>query len=123
MEQPVEKKAKKSALAELFEEEDKVITTQVDEPEPGNIRALKEVNDYRAIHGITTDGDPLHFWQMNQLQFPMLSQMATKYLCVQGSSVPSERVFSSAGDILRKERANLDPDLADILIFLKMNTD
>ena len=41
---------------------------------------------------------------------PMLSRMATKYLCVQGSSVPSERVFSSAGDILRCERARLDPE-------------
>jgi len=81
------------------------------------------VEDYRATRGITSDMAPLIFWQTNQFRFPMLCLLATKYLCVEGSSVPSERVFSSAGDILRSERARLDPERADMLIFLKMNAE
>ncbi|KAF3859394.1 hypothetical protein F7725_021793, partial [Dissostichus mawsoni] len=81
---------KKSGLAELFEEEDEVLITHVEAPESDHMRAFKEVEDYRATRGITSDMDPLIFWQTNQFRFPMLCLLATKFLCVQGSSVPSK---------------------------------
>ncbi|KAG7278419.1 hypothetical protein CRUP_026970 [Coryphaenoides rupestris] len=34
---------------------------------------------------------------------------------------PSERVFSTAGDIVTAKRSTLSPDNVDILIFLKKN--
>ncbi|KAK5922881.1 hypothetical protein CgunFtcFv8_020109 [Champsocephalus gunnari] len=115
------RKIRKSGLAELFEEEDEVLITQVEAPESDHMCAFKEVEDYCATRGIISDMDTLLFWQTNRFRFPMLCLLATKYLCVQGSSVPSERVFSSAGDILCSERARLDPERADMLIFLKTN--
>ena len=60
------------------------------------------------------------------ITFPMLYKLAMKYLCIQATSVPSERVFSSlstAGDIVTAERARIDSELVDSMIFLKKNVD
>ena len=43
------------------------------------------------------------------------------YLTVPATSVSSERVFSTAGDIVTAQRANLKPKQIDELIFLKKN--
>ena len=44
--------------------------------------------------------------------------MTKTYLCVQASLVASERVFSTAGDIVTATRSCLDPQHVDHLIFL-----
>lgn len=50
-----------------------------------------------------------------------MSKLVRKYLCVLGTSVRSEQVFSSAGNIVNKKRAVLDPDHVDRLVFLANN--
>ena len=52
--------------------------------------------------------------------YPNIRQVMFKYVSVPASSVPSERVFSSAGEVL-KGREALDPDNANLLIFLYQN--
>ena len=37
--------------------------------------------------------------------------------------MPSERVFSTAGDIVTAERAKIDPEMVDSMIFLTKNVD
>ena len=68
---------------------------------------------------------PLHFWKEKADDFPSLASLAGLYLCVQASSVASERMFSSAGssagDIVTATGACLDPENVDLLIFLKKN--
>ena len=44
--------------------------------------------------------------------------MARRYLCVPATSAPSERLFSAAGLTIAKDRASLNPETADALIFL-----
>jgi len=64
---------------------------------------------------------PLFWWKAHEKQFPRLAMLARKYLACPGSSTPSERVFSTSGDIISDSRSRMDPDLADYLIFLSSN--
>ena len=52
---------------------------------------------------------------------PILAQVARAILCVPGSSVPSERVFSKAGELLNKRRSSLKNNHVDMLLFLNKN--
>ncbi|CAI6355517.1 unnamed protein product [Macrosiphum euphorbiae] len=54
-------------------------------------------------------------------EFPTVVKLATKYLCIQGTSVPSERIFSCAGNVITDHRSSLSLDHAEELIFLSMN--
>ncbi|KAK0145655.1 Zinc finger BED domain-containing protein 1 [Merluccius polli] len=81
----------------------------------------EEVAYYQAASGIQVDGDPLNWWKINECRYPHVAMMARCYLAVPGTSVPSERVFSTAGDIVTAKRSTLSPGNADILIFLKKN--
>jgi hypothetical protein len=40
---------------------------------------------------------------------------------MQGTSVPSERIFCTAGDLASAHRACLDPDNVEMIIFVKTN--
>ena len=79
----------------------------------------EEVAYYRAASGIPIDGDPLNWWKTNEGKYPHVAMMAKCYLAVPGTSVPSDRVFSTEGDIVTAKRSTLSPGIADILIFLK----
>ena len=50
---------------------------------------------------------PLEWWGKNEERFPFLSQVALRVLCTPAMSVPSERVFSSAGLIVNKLQSML----------------
>ena len=64
--------------------------------------------------------DIIPWWRGNQYQFPTLANIMMKYLNTPATSVPSERVFSSAGKVYQK-RASLTAENANILIFLYHN--
>lgn len=80
-----------------------------------------ELTKYKTMGKISMKNDPLEFWRLYRGSLPHLSEVALKYLCVQASSVPSERVFSTAGDTVTAERSRLDPSKVDMVIFLKKN--
>ncbi|XP_073491217.1 E3 SUMO-protein ligase ZBED1-like [Aquarana catesbeiana] len=109
---------KKLAMAELFGET--FATSSKDNKTPADI-IKEEVASYLAASGITVDGDPLTWWKSNECRYPHIATMARCYLAVPGSSVPSERVFSTAGDIVTATRSTLSPDNVDTLVFLKKN--
>ncbi|GET50019.1 zinc finger BED domain-containing protein 1-like [Rhizophagus irregularis DAOM 181602=DAOM 197198] len=70
---------------------------------------------------IKNDQDPLKWWDVNKSQFPVLAQLARKYLSIQATSGASERVFSDAGLIMSSKRTSMKADLFEALIFLKRN--
>ena len=62
--------------------------------------------------------NPLQWWKCHQNIFPILSHLARKYLSVCATSSPSERVFSTSGNIITSKRTCLKPDKVDQLVFL-----
>lgn len=84
-------------------------------------RIQAEINKYRLLPSTLSSVSPVTWWWDMKDTLPMLSELASRYLCVQASSTPSERTFSTAGDIISQERACLSPEKADMLIFLKKN--
>ncbi len=61
---------------------------------------------------------PLKWWNVHKNSFYYVSKLAMKYLSIPATSAPSERVFSTAGLTIAKDRARLDPDHANELVFL-----
>ena len=54
-------------------------------------------------------------------RFPLLSVLVKQYLCICGSSVPSERAISSSGYIVDPHHARLLPSNVNMLMFLSKN--
>ena len=91
-------------------------------PNSGESTAIeKEVDAYRAEEQIDRALDPLEWWKLNEHRFKVLSKLAGKLLCIPATSIPSERLFSSAGTIVNKKRASLSPNNVDMLTFLCKN--
>ncbi len=61
---------------------------------------------------------PLKWWKLHQSSFPFLSLLAMKLLPIPATSAPLERVFSMTGLTIAKDRARLEPDRANQLVFL-----
>ncbi|XP_042070641.1 E3 SUMO-protein ligase ZBED1 [Haplochromis burtoni] len=109
---------KKSAMKELFGE---LFMSQEPRTRSAAEVAEEEINLYRLADCIPTDDNPLRWWKEHHSLYPHLSKLAQCYLVVPGTSVPSERVFSTAGDIVTASRSVLSAEHVDILIFLKKN--
>ena len=63
----------------------------------------------------------LPFWKRRKYDLPKLTAVAARILAVPASSSPIERVFSSAGYIMRPHRARLSFRTLGALVFLKVN--
>jgi hypothetical protein len=84
-----------------------------------------ELDRYKLMPGIKMRDEatgkfncPLKWWKVHQNDFYFLSKLAMKYLSIPTTSAPSERVFSTAGLTIAKDRARLNPDRANELVFL-----
>ena len=64
---------------------------------------------------------PYTWWNNNQLQYPLLANLAKQYLCSPPTSLPSERLFSGAGILYDERRNKLTAEHAEMLLFIKNN--
>jgi len=84
-----------------------------------------EVQLYKAAKGMKLRdphsglfNNPLDWWRVHASDFPHLAKLALKYLSIPATSAPSERVFSTAGLTIAKDRARLEASRANELVFL-----
>lgn len=80
-----------------------------------------EIEGYKRRAPIDLNDSPLVWWKSHSAALPRLATLAKKYLCLTGTSVPSERVFSCAGNIVTDTRSCLSPEHTNELVFLAMN--
>lgn len=63
--------------------------------------------------------NPLEIWGDLKIQLPKLHKIAYKYLTMVGTSVPSERLFSKAAQIVNQQRNRLKGKRLNKLLFLQ----
>ena len=108
---------KKSAMDNLFGD---IYITKVEPATKTKVQvSQEEIQNFNALDPVNINTDPLMWWKEKELFLPSLSNIARHLLCIPATSVESERVFSTAGDVVTAQRSALKPSQVDILIFLK----
>ena len=109
---------KTAAMAQLFGEASEVRAAARSSRE----EASEELMRYRERSPLPLTDNPLQWWKAQE-DLPLLSSLAKKYLRIPAASVASERVSSTAEDIVSVQCSELRHDHVDQLIFLKKNLD
>ena len=65
--------------------------------------------------------DPFIWWEDHKNEYPTVSLLAKKYLCIAATSTSSECLFSEAGNAMTAKRTKLNPLLFERIVFLKKN--
>ena len=97
--------------------------------DPMSVQVMSEITLYKMMPCMpfysdqekTTFSNPLIWWKELSHRFPLLSRRAQKVLAAMGTSAPSERVFSSRGNVVTKNRASMHADTVANLILLKQS--
>ena len=82
------------------------------------------INEYKKLPHLSWTKDPLEAWRLKQkdgVLLPMIP-VVKKYACIPATSVPSEQLFSAAGDLVREKRSRLSHKHVDVLLFLNKNS-
>jgi len=74
-----------------------VLTSQIDH----------EIAIYRTGIPISLKEPATDWWMKKSSQYPLLGKLAQCYLATSGTSAPSERVFSTASDVVTTLNTNL----------------
>jgi hypothetical protein len=106
-------------------------------PKRESLSVNAEFAKYSACEYALQNPDIFHFWEVsksviewcnsslpekvNKAEFPTLYAMAMDYLPVQATSVPCERVFSSAKETDTLKRNRISPALMEALQMLKFS--
>ncbi|KAL0147863.1 hypothetical protein M9458_056822, partial [Cirrhinus mrigala] len=84
-------------------------------------QADAELSRYLQEEALDNSADPLMWWRDNESRFPLISKLARKYMCICATSTASERMFSTAGNIVTPVRCCLKPEKVNMLVFLSRN--
>ena len=78
---------------------------------------VAEVNRYKSKECIENDKKPLVWWKMQEDQYPLMANLATRCFSIPATSVRSEEIFSVAGNISSEKCNRLLPGNVDELVF------
>ena len=80
-----------------------------------------ETDRYLKQKQVPRSANALEWWQAHCQEFRKLSVLSKKYLCIPATSVPSERLFSKAGELVSARRSRLKPNHINMMLFLNKN--
>lgn len=63
--------------------------------------------------------DPVQWWKLHEHRFPNLARMARDHMAIPASSVPSEQLFSRAGDVITKKRNRMLEGSCSSILLIK----
>jgi len=114
---------------ENISDTDDMRETQMSDDEALEKAVVMEIKKYRCQETRldmyeedgTTYRNPLSWWGEKEKDYPNLSRVALRQLCIPASSAPSERLFSIAGITIANDRSRMLPELSESLIFLRVN--
>ena len=109
---------KKKSFWSRFDAKIEKIVQVSSQPSTGPYIELKR---YLEEPHISRDQDPLAWWRDHATLFPKLKQLAHRYLCTPATSVPSERLFSKAGELISHMRSSLKEGNINMILFLNKN--
>jgi hypothetical protein len=81
--------------------------------------AADKVAGYLRQPNIQRQLCPLEWWKLYLKAYSCVAAIAMQYLSVPSTSVPSERLFSLAGDLYSDSRNRLSAHSAEMLLFIK----
>lgn len=84
-------------------------------------RVEAELAAFKLMPVIPMSESPIEWWKLNFSRFPRIGMLSKRLLTIPGSSVPSERVFSAAGELISAKRNRLNPENVNMLLFLHEN--
>ncbi|XP_068244012.1 zinc finger BED domain-containing protein 4-like [Palaemon carinicauda] len=113
-----EEQAKRGSLWQCF---DAKVETTMKSQRLTSIGPHIELRRYLEEPIIPRDEDPLKWWKMHSVLFPKLHALAKKFLCIPATSVPSERLFSKAGELISHRRSALSDKNINMILFFNKN--
>ena len=108
--EPKQKKVKK--MKSFLDDDDE------DDENSDNRSAASQLESYMKEVPIKSRECPGAWWRLNQTKYPDIARLARKYLAVQGTSTPAERVMSDMGIILNKKRLAMTDENFRMLMYL-----
>ncbi|KAF5360260.1 hypothetical protein D9758_009172 [Tetrapyrgos nigripes] len=96
--------------------------SRYEQPSVGPSSLQAELDEYfrsTASHRVKMTTDPLEWWHARRDQFPSLYRFARDILCIPGSAVAVERVFSGGRDTVSLRRASLKAETIQALMVVK----
>ena len=76
------------------------------------------MESYKAERKLKSDRCPFEWWREKKESYPLMSRLARKYLALQATSTPAERVVSTLGFVLNKQRQAMGRELFSEIMFL-----
>ncbi|XP_060855186.1 zinc finger BED domain-containing protein 4-like [Metopolophium dirhodum] len=86
--------------------------------EDNNERMPTDLKHFLNQPTISLNENIIKFWNVHKTMYPHIAKVAEPYLSIVATSVPSERLFSKAGNIMSAKRNRLKGEKLQHLLFL-----